>query len=731
VSAEVRPAAADDPQALTGHIDRIIFHNPETQYTVAMFEPEEAGDLLTIVGSLYQPLPGQSLELTGKWTTHAKYGRQLEIASYQLMLPTSAAGIQRFLSGRYVKGIGPHLAQLIVERFAEETLEVLDQSPRRLLEVKGIGPKRLGQITASWSDNREIRQLILFLGEHGIGGSLAARIHQRYGPDAIARIKENPYQLALDVDRIGFQTADQIAMKLGLDADSEERAQAALLFTLHNQAASNGHSHMPRALFIDETLKLLRIDDPQLVADACDSLLRDGHLKLDDVHEDLPIYLPAFLRAEEELASSLSKLSRSGDLDEHSGEVNERYLRTGLVVLTEGQQQALRMALSSRVSIITGGPGVGKTTLIRRLVAVAIEQGREILLAAPTGRAAKRLSEATGQPASTIHRMLGFNPVEGGFVKNESDKLEVGLLIVDEASMIDLFLARDLLRAVPKKASVVLVGDSDQLPSVGPGNVLSELIQSNHFPVTRLTEVFRQARDSQIVHNAHLINAGHFPSMPDQEPDQQLGDFYYVRVPDPARCAEMVLRLAAERIPQRFGFDPLTEIQLITPMHRGEVGTVALNAALQRRLNPDGRVVQFGMAEFRVGDKVMQVKNNYDKHVFNGDIGFIRSYDAVDDKLEIDFDGRSLTYEPGEADELKLAYCVTVHKSQGSEYPAVVLPLLTQHYMLLQRNLLYTAITRGKQLVVIVGTDKALRIAIENDKIRRRYSHLADRLKGL
>ncbi len=721
------PPAAVDQQELAGALDRVIFHNPDTKYTVALFDAEERGRM-TIVGCLYQPLPGQSLQITGSWKNHAKYGRQFDITSYQVIMPTSADGIERFLSGRFVKGIGPRLAERIVKRFGEKTLDVLDQHPERLREVNGIGQKKLARIIDSWEDNRSIRQLILFLGQHGISAGLAARVHARYGPDAVAKIRENPYQLALEVERIGFQTADQIALKLGLAPDSRERAQVGLLFTLHQQAGSNGHCCLPRAMIQDEALKLLGLEDHALIEDALEDMIADQQLIVDDRHEELPVYLPKFHRAERDLASSLAALNNSSSLFDDR-EIDPRYLRTGLVVLAEGQKQALCTALTSRVSIITGGPGVGKTTLIRRLVAIAREQRRQVALAAPTGRAAKRLAEATDSDASTIHRLLRYNPMEGRFDKNESDKLEVDMMIIDEASMIDVFLMRDLVRALPGHATLVLVGDADQLPSVGPGNVLSDLINSNCFPVTRLEEVFRQSRESQIVHNAHLINAGHFPVLPEDEPGAPLTDFYYARVPDPDRCAEMVLRLTKERIPQRFGFDPMTQIQLITPMHRGEVGTIALNTALQEGLNPTGTLVQLGSAHFRVGDKVMQVRNNYDKEVFNGDIGFVSGYDGEDEKLEVRFDRRILRYSAAEVEELKLAYCITVHKSQGSEYPAVVLPLLTQHYLLLQRNLLYTAITRGKELVVLVGSDKALRIAIQNDKIRRRYSHLADRLR--
>lgn len=706
---------------LVATIGRVIYHNVENQYAVLMVD-EEYGGAETVVGHVFNPVEGQKLKLRVRKAYHKRYGEQLEVVSYQELLPTSREGVIHYLSSRFVKGLGPALAEQIVDRFGDETIAVLDDAPERLLEVPGIGPKRLEQVRESWQASRQVRALMMFLSEHGVGPGMAVRIHQRYGDEAISRIKADPYQLALDVDRIGFRTADQLAMRLGIAPDAPARLQAGVLYALHQQTLAGGHCFLPRAELRGGAARALQVEDEARIDAVIGDLLASDQLIAEHgLGRGLePIYLPLFHRAERELTRRLGFLAERAPAPlADEAPVGE---------LTETQTQAMRTALSSRLSVITGGPGVGKTTLIRELVSAAQRRGRTLALAAPTGRAARRLSEATGHPASTIHRMLRFNPQRERFEVDAEQPLDADLVIVDEASMVDIFLMRDLLRALNALASLVLVGDADQLPSVGPGAVLHDLIESQVFPVTRLTEVFRQSEGSQIVAAAHAVNRGQLPPRPESE---ELGDYYFVRQGDPARAAALIERLVSERIPERFGFDPLRDVQVITPMHKGEVGTVELGARLQAALNPDGQTFTSGDHRYRVGDKVMQVRNNHDEEVYNGDVGYVVAADESEGTLRVAFDERTLTYEGRELDDLQQAYCVTVHKSQGSEYPAVVLPLMTQHFPMLQRNLVYTALTRGKRLVVVVGSERALELAVTNDRVRRRYTLLARRLERL
>lgn len=721
---------------IVGQIERITYHDAESGYTVLRVQVRGYPELVTTVGQMANPVVGSILRLKGSWKNHPKFGIQFDIKEYKSEIPTSAAGIEKYLASGIIKGIGPAAAERIVDRFGSDTINILDNEPKRLTEVEGIGAKKAAAISAAWMEQRDIREVMLFLQNYGIGAGLALRVFKHYGAAAIQVLQENPYRLAIDMFGIGFITADKVAASMGVAKDSPFRIRAGVLHIIH-EFTRDGHTYVPIEKLAEAAAEIL--DVPLQVVESgieavrlAEEIIAEWYSRGND--DECAVYLPAFHYAESRSAKNLEKLM-SAPWNEHYVNVDAviPWLQNELAITLAGQQvKALKTALKSKVMIITGGPGTGKTTLIKAILKVREARGLRVMLSAPTGRAAKRMTEATGHEAKTIHRMLefmGMGTSGGDFARDESNPLECDLLIVDEASMIDQILFHHLLKAIPRGASVIFVGDVNQLPSVGAGNVLGDMINSGAIPVTSLNEIFRQARESMIVVNAHRINNGEFPLL-DENYEEGLKDFYFIRQDDQENALEIIKTLVTERIPKSFGFDPVDEIQVLSPMHRGSVGTQRLNLELQRALNTSGgaRAVRMGVT-YQEGDKVMQIRNNYQKDVYNGDIGRIFKINGEDGQLIVQMDNGLVSYEFSELDELVHAYAVSIHKSQGSEYPAVVIPLLTQHYVMLQRNLLYTGITRGKKLVVIVGSTKAAAIAVQNDKTRKRWTRLADRLK--
>jgi len=722
-------------QELRGQIERITYTNEENGYTVARVRVPGERDLITVVGNLMAPTPGEVIHMSGDWAVHPKFGRQFKVEAYRSLVPATVTGIERYLGSGLIKGIGPVMARRIVKVFGKNTLEVIDGSIEELGRVEGIGRKRLHMIKSAWEDQKEIREVMVFLHAHGVSSAYAARIFKHYGRESIQVVRENPYRLATDIYGIGFVTADRIAEKLGFAKDSMVRVEAGILYVLSG-LADEGHVFFPYLPLLDKCTEILEVEG-QLVAMAMAHIDLQNRIVLEDLNTDAEtavennkaVYLAPFYQAETSIARNLRGLIRApSGIRDVEGDKALQWVQERLsIILATQQAEAVKCALENKVMVITGGPGTGKTTIINALLQILSMLRIRILLAAPTGRAAKRMAEATGFEARTIHRMLEFSMSRGGFQKNDRSPLDCDLLVVDEASMIDTLLMHHLMKAVPPGAKLILVGDVNQLPSVGPGNVLKDIIGSASVPVVTLTEIFRQARESQIIVNAHRIQHGVVPST---EPSGPQGDFHFIRQEDPEQVLRIVRELVTVRIPGRFSLDPFEDIQVLTPMHRGAVGAENLNSMLQDALNPGGESILRGFRRFRVGDKVMQIKNDYERDVFNGDIGRIEDLDPETREIGVRFDARVVRYDLSDLDELALAYAVSVHKSQGSEYPAVILPLLTQHYLLLQRNLLYTAVTRGKQLVVLVGTPRALAIAVKNNRTHDRYTRLAHRMAG-
>ncbi|MDP7035387.1 MAG: ATP-dependent RecD-like DNA helicase [Planctomycetota bacterium] len=720
---------------MTGTIGRIVYHSNDTHYSVLIVEIEGStafgssgsSSSITVVGNFPDPREGERIEVQGRWTDHPRYGEQFRGESFRILLPTTEEGVRRFLGYGPIPGIGPKLADRIVDAFGENTFEILDQEPDRLLGVSGIGKRKLEGIVENWCNTQQYRATMTYFQGFGIPSRIAQKLHDEYGDEAIPLIRKNPYRLVNEVFGIGFKTADRIAIKMGMPKESPERGMAGIHHCLY-RGTSQGHTYLPREELLGFACELLDADR-STVEKAFDSLLLQEKLILISDEIDQPVYIPLYYRAEQEVAKKL-RLLQTVPGPFSSTNVPQRiadHLAQGLL-LTSNQREAIRTAIVSKVSIITGGPGVGKTTIIQGLVSLFEDNGIIFNLTAPTGRAAKRLSQATGYPASTLHRLLRYLPQEGRFEHDQDNPLEAGAVIVDEASMVDIRLMQSLSRALQGSTLLILVGDVDQLPSVGAGNVLSDLLESQQIPSVRLDEVFRQGQSSRIVENAHRINRGEWP-LTNVELDDTSCDFFFVQKEDPTQAAQAVLELVANRIPLRYGIDSVSDIQVITPMHRGEVGTQKLNELLQERLNPDGLPIPFGSVPFRIGDKVMQIKNDYDKEVFNGDTGRIVHCHEDHSAIEVSFEDRIVEYPLHHMDQLRHAYAISVHKSQGSEYPALVMTLLPQHHLLLQRNLLYTGITRGKDLVILVGSRKALDRAIRNDRPSRRYSRLAQVLR--
>jgi exodeoxyribonuclease V alpha subunit len=719
---------------LQGQIERITYTNMENGYTIAKVKVYGRRDLVTVVGTLMSPTPGEILEMKGEWVNHPRYGEQFKLVQYKTQIPASVYGIEKYLGSGLIRGIGPIMAKRIVKQFGKDTLEVIENSVEKLAEVDGIGKKRVEMIKRAWDEQKEIREVMLFLQTHGVSGAYAPKIFKHYGNKSIEVVRKNPYRLATDIFGIGFVTADRIAEKLGFSKQSELRAEAGILYVL-NQLADEGHVYYPYEPLVEKSREILQVER-EVIVEAFATIALEGRIVIEDLNPNISefrennkaVYLAKFHFSETSIATKLKTLMdtpksvRAIESEKAIEWVQERLD----ITLAAKQIEAVRCAAEDKVLVITGGPGTGKTTIINAILQIFSKLAVEIMLGAPTGRAAKRMSEATAHEAKTIHRLLEYSIHKGGFQRNDENPLKCDLLIIDEASMLDTILMHHLLKALPRTATFILVGDVNQLPAVGAGNVLKDIISSGAVKVVKLNEIFRQAQESSIIVNAHKINQGLLPSLKSSK--QALDDFYFIEQENPQEVLGIILELIRERIPKRFGFDPIDDIQVLTPMHRGVVGAENLNLELQKALNPGEDVVARGGRTFRVNDKVMQIRNNYDKEVFNGDIGRIARVDTENQEFTIIFDDRELLYDFPDLDEVVLAYAVSVHKSQGSEYPAVIIPVLTQHYLLLQRNLIYTAVTRGKKLVVLVGTRKALAIGVKNDKTQKRYTYLQHRL---
>jgi len=738
--------------SLSGAVERITFYNPENGYTVLRLRPEHPRGsdsmhvqsvsregLITVVGNLPELTPGEHLRLEGRWDKHPKHGSQFKAEVCEQTLPATVAGIQSYLGSGMVKGIGPKLAERIVGRFKENTFDIVEQQPERLLEVPGIGIDRLQKIAVAWQEQKQVKEIMVFLHGHGVSTNLAVKIYKTYGDAALETVQKNPYQLERDIYGVGFKTADRIAQALGLSTEHPSRIEAGIVFAL-NEMIDDGHVYVPKDQLAQRAVELLGVP-AALISPALEQLAQDDRIRADmvpignrngknvkDVVADsdgeykVPvIYLTPFYFAEKGVAERLRKLSNA------TITAPKDIIHFPSENLSEEQRSALELALAHPVSILTGGPGTGKTTCLRALIRILEEQNKRYALASPTGRAAKRLSEATGRPASTIHRLMEYSPIDG-FKHNEENPLSVDFLVVDESSMLDLLLTHNLLKALRPGMQLLLVGDVDQLPAVGAGDVLRNLIGSGTLPVTRLGTIFRQAANSQIIINAHLINQGKLPTF-----SKEAGDFFLFSAEDAEAAADWIIKVVSQRIPQKFGVDPIHDIQVLAPLYRGPAGVMGLNERLQGTLNPPASNKPerslYGTL-FRLGDKVMQIQNNYDKEIYNGDIGFIRAMDIVEQTLTVDFDGRSVTYDWSEADQLTLAYVVSVHKAQGSEFPVVVMPVVTQHYTMLQRNLLYTAVTRARRLCVLTGSRRAISMAVHNNKVTQRFTALEWRLRA-
>ncbi len=718
------------PESLSGLIERVTFFNEENGFAVLKVKAKGHRDEVTVVGALPAANPGEWVTAEGRWVRDRDFGLQFRAETLNSTAPTTKEGIEKYLGGGMVKGIGPVYARKLVHKFGENIFDIIENYSARLEEVDGIGTQRRRLIKGAWAEQKIVREIMVFLHSQGVSTSRAVRIYKTYGEKAIEQVRSDPYALARDIHGIGFTTADRIAQNIGIPHDSILRASAGLDHVLL-EATNQGHCALPLDLLKEEAGKLLSVDD-KIVAAALDRSLGRQDLVLESIGGQEMIFLPSLKRAEENIARRIRELCAAPagypqiDLEKAVVWCQQK---TGKE-LAPSQREALKQALTRRVLIITGGPGVGKTTLVNAILLILSAKKVRCQLCAPTGRAAKRLSETTGLEAKTIHRLLEVQAATGAFTRNEGRPLNCDLLVVDETSMVDVPLMSHLLRAIPAQGSLLLAGDVDQLPSVGPGLVLRHLIESGVVPVVRLTEVFRQAAGSRIITNAHRINQGLLPELLALGADQ---DFYFVEREEPEQIANTLLDLVQRRIPNKFKLDPIRDIQVLAPMNRGSLGIRELNVRLQAELNPargdEPFVEKFGW-HFRSRDKVIQTENDYDKEVFNGDIGQIVKIDPLEREVTVNFAPREVVYDFGELDEIALAYAITIHKAQGSEFPAVVIPLAMQHYLLLQRNLVYTGVTRGKQLVVLVGQKKALATAVRNNRTEQRFSGLLARLKG-
>lgn len=719
--------SADNPlEKLQGSVERVTFHSESSGFCVLRVKVKAHRELITVIGSAASVTAGEYVECLGIWVNDRQHGQQFKSVSIKIVPPTTLEGIEKYLGSGMIKGVGPHFAKKLVKAFGCDVFDVIEQTPERLLELPGIGKKRQTQVTGAWAEQKVIREIMVFLQSHGVGTSRSVRIYKTYGEQAIEKVRENPYRLALDIHGIGFKTADTLAQKLGIAPDSLIRAQAGVRHVLQ-EWSGEGHCAAARDTLCDMAVKLLEIPAP-IIDEAITAELVEGNLTAEviDLHE--AVFLTPLYRAEVGCANNLLRLNQGNtpwsfiDAQKAIPWVEEQTTLT----LSASQRAAIELVLQHKVTVITGGPGVGKTTLVNSILKILSAKQINIALCAPTGRAAKRLSESTGLEAKTVHRLLEFDPSIFTFKHNEEFPLELDCLVIDESSMMDVGLMNQLLKSVPTDAAILIVGDVDQLPSVGPGAVLADIIDSGKIATVRLTEIFRQALTSKIITNSHRINQGQLPAAKNS---QDLSDFYCIYAETPEEIFSKLMQVVLERIPQRFNLHPVNDIQVLTPMNRGGLGARSLNIELQARLNEQSepKVIRYGSA-YAPGDKVIQQVNNYEKEVFNGDIGIVSSIDVEESLLQIKFDDRIVDYEFNELDEVTLAYAISIHKAQGSEYPAVVIPLAMQHYMLLERNLLYTGVTRGKQLVVIIAQSKALAMAVKSQRSQRRLTNLASRL---
>ena len=715
-------------QTLEGVLERITYQNDENGYTIAKILPKGKIQPVTVVGALAGVQVGESLVLNGTWINHHQYGRQFEVKSYQVRYPATLEGIRKYLGSGLIKGVGPVTARKIVDYFGLKTLDVLDNTPEKILEVPGIGPSKADLIGNAWVEQQQIKEVMLFLQSHGVSASLAVKIYKQYGEKSITVVRETPYQLARDIFGVGFKTADQIARKMGLATDSPDRIQTGLLYALGN-LSNEGHCFATRDQLLAAVIPLLDLPRELCAAQIENLILQDAIIM--DMNM---LYLPPFYHAEKGVATKLLKIMRSqhdrlGNFQKVNWPLAFSVLdRSGKIQLTDQQKLGIQTALTKKVSVLTGGPGTGKSTITGSIIQLLKERRASVLLAAPTGRAAKRLSETTGLEAKTIHRLLEFTPSEGvNFARDRENPLNADLIIIDETSMVDILLMNHLLNAIEAGSHILFVGDMDQLPSVGAGNVLRDLIESSVIPVIRLDTIFRQAEDSFIIVNAHRINNGEMPLF-----SKEAVDFFLFPETDALKAADWVVDLVSERVLNKFGFDPIKDIQVLTPMHRGACGVTELNERLQSALNPEDprkAEVRHGSRVFRVGDRVMQIRNDYERKIFNGDLGVIANIDTENHIVMVNFEERMVPCETLQLEEVVHAFAISIHKSQGSEFPVVVIPLLMQHYMMLQRNLLYTAVTRARKLVVMVGDKKSIAMAVRNNKIASRNTLLKERLQ--
>lgn len=728
----MQPEVSDE-QSIDGVLERITFHAPDTGWTVARLQVS-VHQVVAVVGSMLSPEVGESVRLFGSWTDHPQYGRQFRFTRYQLVRPTSAAAIQAYLSGGLVEGIGPAFAERLVKHFGDQTLEILETDPQRVCEVRGIGEKRAAALLEAWQRHRTVHRIMVFLHEKGIGGAIAGRIYAKYGDQSVEVLEREPYRLARDIRGIGFLTADRIARVVGISAEDPSRIEAGLLHVL-DSAGGEGHLYLPAEPLMERAEALLDVSR-QHIEMGLERLVESEDAVREILGDETGVYLKRMHEAESEVAEILGRLAEfevpGAPAQEHVSGWLKRREDMGATGLTDEQADAVGTSLRRGLCVITGGPGTGKTTVTRAIVDACQNLGKRISLASPTGRAAKRLEQLAAHPAATIHRLLAYDPYRGGFKHGPEEPLETDVVLVDEASMLDIFLARDLVRALPNHARLVLVGDADQLPSVGPGNVLRDIVASRVAPVCRLTQVFRQAEGSDIITSAHLLNRGESPRFPKREQWlRERGDCVWLEEEDPEEAAERVIKTATVSLP-KMGFNP-REIQVITPLHRGPIGVKALNERLQEALNPAGpgkRETRRGETILREGDRVLQTANNYDRGVYNGDIGFISAIDRERGLVAVEFEMGRVEYATDELEDLALAYALTVHKSQGSEYPAVVIVIHASHYIMLQRNLLYTALTRAQRMACLVGNQRGIWRAINNVSQRDRFTRLAERLSG-
>lgn len=725
-------------ETLVGVIERITFHSEESGFCVLKVKSKGQRDLVTITGAIPKINAGESIEASGVWVTHGKFGLQFKAEFLSILEPTSLSGLEKYLASGMIKGVGPVYAKKLVNHFGDKILEIMDEQPNRLSEIEGFGPKRVEKIKIAWIEQRQVRKIMVFLQSNGVGTARATRIYKLYGDSAIEQIKKDPYCLARDVRGIGFKTADQLALKMGLDPSSPQRARAGLYYTLQEHT-NNGHCACDKNDLLGKAEILLQISQ-EVLSSALDLAIKKEEIVIlpfatKNNKKQQSVALDKIYHAEQQVAIRLTGLLNS-KYPKFSGmsepDVKNWIKSSSEIELSSGQEGAIIQALTKKVLCITGGPGVGKTTVVRQILNLITQRGAMVQLCAPTGRAAKRLSESTGLEAKTVHRLLEFEPMGGGFKRCEDFPLICDCLILDEASMLDISLMNSLLKAVAKTCVVIFVGDIDQLPSVGPGAVLANLIDSKCLPVVRLNQIFRQAQSSKIIVNAHRVNQGLMPLEIDKSDKSDKSDCYVIYQSDVEKIAETIDKIIIDKLQQVFGYNPKEDLQILTPMTKGGLGSEALNIRLQKLLNPNPSVklIRFGQT-FSPGDKVIQVVNNYDKNIFNGDIGTIIRMDSEEGECVIDYDGAHISYGLSELDEVKLAYAITIHKSQGSEYPVVIIPMVMQHYTLLQRNLIYTAMTRGKSLVILVGQKKAIAIAVKRDAEMKRLTYLQEWLQSL